>query len=63
MARRRRRRERDEGMPATGAGLIRYFKEETHGIKVSPKAIAGFAIGIIIFEVLLRFYGKALLGF
>ncbi|MBS3815544.1 MAG: preprotein translocase subunit Sec61beta [Hadesarchaea archaeon] len=53
----------DEGMPATGAGLIRYFKDETHGIKVSPYAIVGMAAGIIIFEILLRFYGEALLGF
>lgn len=50
-------------MPPTGAGLIRYFTEEAHGIKVSPKAIMAFAVAIIIFEVILRFYGPALLGF
>lgn len=59
----RRRGGEDESMPATGAGLIRYFKEETHGVKVSPKAIVAIAIGIIILEVLLRFYGQAILGF
>lgn len=42
------------GMPATGAGLIRYFKEETHGPKVSPKAVVGACMGVIIFEVLLH---------
>jgi len=52
-----RRRRRDEGMPPTSAGLIRYFKEETHGPKLSPKAIMAFAIGVIVFEVILRFYG------
>lgn len=50
-------------MPATGAGLIRYFKEEGHGIKISPKSVLIFAVGIIILEVILRIYGKALLGF
>ncbi len=50
-------------MPPTGAGLIRYFKEEGHGIKVSPKSVIIFVITIIIFEVFLRFYGGALLGF
>lgn len=51
-------------MPATGAGLIRYFKEEGHGYKISPKAVLGVAIGLIVFEVLLRMgLGSALLGF
>lgn len=58
-----RRRGQDEGMPAAGAGLIRYFKDETHGIKVQPKVVVGFSIGIILLEIFLRFYGKALLGF
>lgn len=48
------RRNRDERMPATGAGLIRYFKEETHGPKVSPRTIAGFCAAVIIFEILLH---------
>lgn len=56
-------RRREERMPATGAGLIRYFKEEGHGIKVSPKSVVYFTIAVIIFEVILRFYGEALLGF
>ncbi len=48
-------RGRDEGsMPATGAGLIRYFDSETHGPKVSPKAIVGVCIAFIIFEILLH---------
>ncbi|MFB0500715.1 MAG: preprotein translocase subunit Sec61beta [Candidatus Hadarchaeaceae archaeon] len=57
------RRRRGEEMPATGAGLIRYFKEEGHGIKISPKSVLIFTIAIIIFEIFLRFYGEALLGF
>lgn len=47
-------RRREEGLPPTGAGLIRYFREEGRGIKVSPKAVMGFAVAIIILEVLLR---------
>lgn len=50
-------------MPPTGAGLIRYFREEAHGIKVPPKGVLAFTIAVIIFEIFLRFYGKALLGF
>ena len=47
---------RREELPPTGAGLIRYFREEAHGIKISPKAVATFTIGVIIFEILLRLF-------
>ena len=56
-------RRREERMPATGAGLIRYFQEEGHGVKISPKAVLIFTIGIIGFEIFLRFFGFSLLGF
>ncbi len=48
-----RRRSDGEGMPATGAGLMRYFDEETQGPKVDPKVIVGFCIGIIVMEMIL----------
>lgn len=43
-------------MPATGAGLMRYFDEETRGPKVSPHVIVGLCIAVIIFEALLRVF-------
>jgi len=48
-------RRRREEMPPTGAGLIRYFKEEGSGFKIPPKGVVFFTVGIVIFEVLLRF--------
>lgn len=42
-------------MPATGAGLIRYFREEGHGLKIPPKGVVVFTVGIIIVEIFLRF--------
>lgn len=44
----------DEGMPATGAGLIRYFKEDTHGPKMDPQFVVGACIAVIVFEILLH---------
>lgn len=35
-------------MPATGAGLIRFFEEDTPGIKVGPYAVMIFAAILII---------------
>jgi preprotein translocase subunit Sec61beta len=56
-------RRREERGPPAGAGLIRYFSEEGEGIKISPKLVAYFTVGFILFEILLRFVGKGLLGF
>jgi preprotein translocase subunit Sec61beta len=35
-------------LPPTGAGLIRYFDEDTQGIKMGPKTVV---IGSIVFIV------------
>lgn len=56
-------RRREERGPPAGAGLIRYFTEEGEGIKIPPKAVIYFSIAFIIFEILLRFIGRPLLGF
>ena len=45
---------RREELPPTGAGLIRYFREETHGIKVSPRGVAFFTIGVMILVIMLH---------
>ena len=46
----RRKKSGDSGgaMPATGAGLIRFFEEDTPGIKVGPYAVMIFAAALII---------------
>ncbi|MCF2142705.1 MAG: preprotein translocase subunit Sec61beta [Candidatus Heimdallarchaeota archaeon] len=47
---RRSRKSKDSGgaMPATGAGLIRFFEEDTPGIKIGPYAVMIFAAILII---------------
>ena len=39
--------------PLTGAGIIRYFKEEK-GIKIEPTVFIGVTIVFIIFELVLN---------
>ncbi|MEM0313634.1 MAG: preprotein translocase subunit Sec61beta [Candidatus Bathyarchaeia archaeon] len=39
-------------MPATGAGLLRFFEEETEGIKVRPEILVGMAIALIAICIL-----------
>jgi preprotein translocase subunit Sec61beta len=56
----KRSRRREEGvMPATGAGLIRFFQDEMKGIKFSPVVVTILSIGLISLVILawLRSYG------
>ncbi len=41
-------------MPMSGAGLMRYMDEEGHGLKFKPEHVLYVAVGVIIFEVLLK---------
>ncbi|MHA1652265.1 MAG: preprotein translocase subunit Sec61beta [Candidatus Helarchaeota archaeon] len=47
-SRRSKRRGREGPMPFAGAGLIRFFEEESSGIKVGPIATIVVAIILII---------------
>lgn len=51
----------DEGapMPAASAGLLRFFEEETEGVKLRPEIVVALAIALIVLCVLaqLGFFG------
>ena len=42
------RRRRQAPMPASAAGLLRFFEEETEGVKVKPEVLVAAAIGLIV---------------
>lgn len=42
-------------MPATTAGLVRYFDEYKESIQVKPGHILGITVAIIVIEMILRF--------
>lgn len=50
----RRRRRREAPMPAASAGLLRFFEEETQGIRIRPEIIIGLTIAFIILSIVLR---------
>lgn len=50
-------------MPATGAGLIRYFDEDEGGLKVPPEGIVVICVLVIILGLALQIVGPELLGF
>ncbi len=54
----RREKKRKEGapMPAASAGLLRFFEEETPGIKVRPELVIIMAVAIIIISIIAQIY-------
>jgi preprotein translocase subunit Sec61beta len=51
MAVRRRKGKQGAPMPAQSAGLLRFFEEETEGIKMRPELLIAFAVGLIIIAI------------
>jgi preprotein translocase subunit Sec61beta len=60
-----RRKKKEQGpMPAASAGLLRFFEEETEGIKVRPELLVVFAVSLIVISVLAKvFFPVASLSF
>lgn len=57
MSKRRETRRRKTGpMPATSAGLLRFFEEESFGIKIKPLVLIILTIVFIIVCILVQFY-------
>jgi len=50
-----RKRKQDQGpMPAASAGLLRFFEEETEGVKVRPELLMAMAVVLIVVSVLAK---------
>jgi len=52
MSRREKRRRSESPMPAASAGLLRFFEEETEGIKIKPEMAVFIAVGLIAISLL-----------
>jgi len=42
-------------MPAASAGLLRFFEEDTPGVKLSPQLVVISGIGLVAFALLFYF--------
>jgi preprotein translocase subunit Sec61beta len=52
-----RRKKKDTGpMPAASAGLLRFFEEETEGIKMRPELLVVFSVSLIVISVLAKIF-------
>jgi preprotein translocase subunit Sec61beta len=51
------RKRKDAGpMPAASAGLLRFFEEETEGIKVRPELLVVISVVLIVGSVLAKIF-------
>jgi preprotein translocase subunit Sec61beta len=51
------RRKKDQGpMPAASAGLLRFFEEETEGIKIRPELLVAISVSLIVVSVLAKIF-------
>jgi len=52
MAMRKKKQKDGARMPAQGAGLLRFFEEDTRGVKVKPELAVVLAIALIAGSIL-----------
>ena len=45
-------------MPAASAGLLRFFEEETEGVKIRPEILVALSITLIVVSVLAKIFFK-----
>lgn len=62
-SKRQKKREGGSPMPAASAGLLRFFEEETQGVRIRPELIIVFAVGLILACVLAQLYSLGKLPF
>jgi preprotein translocase subunit Sec61beta len=54
------RKKKETGpMPAASAGLLRFFEEETEGVKIRPELLVVFAVSLIVISVLAKVFFTA----
>ncbi len=52
-----RRKKKDTGpMPAASAGLLRFFEEETEGIKIRPELLVVLAVSLVVVSALAKIF-------
>ena len=52
----KRKKEKAAAMPVTSAGLLRFFEEETDGIKIRPEVLVGLAVTLIVTCILAQIF-------
>jgi preprotein translocase subunit Sec61beta len=54
----KKKKDKSAPMPAASAGLLRFFEEETEGIKVKPELLVALTIALIVICALANAFFK-----
>jgi preprotein translocase subunit Sec61beta len=52
----KRKKQSGTGMPQSSAGLMRFFQDETNGVKIPPEFVIGASVVLIAAVVLARIF-------
>lgn len=52
----RRKKQQNVGMPQSSAGLMRFFQDETNGVKIPPEFVIGASVLLIASVILARVF-------
>ena len=47
-------KKKNAALPASSAGLLRFFEDETKGVKVKPEVVLGVTGALIAISILIR---------
>lgn len=50
----KKKKQQSVGMPQSSAGLMRFFQDETNGVKVPPEFVVGAAVILIVTVIAAR---------
>jgi preprotein translocase subunit Sec61beta len=52
----KKKKQQGTGMPQSSAGLMRFFQDETNGVKVPPEFVVGAAVLLIVTVIAARVF-------
>lgn len=52
----KKKRQQSVGMPQSSAGLMRFFQDETNGVKIPPEFVIGASILLIVIVIAARVF-------
>ena len=55
MSKREKRRKSEAPMPAASAGLLRFFEEDTPGVKLSPQLVVISGVALVVLALMALF--------
>ncbi|MGB2908440.1 MAG: preprotein translocase subunit Sec61beta [Candidatus Aminicenantaceae bacterium] len=52
----KKKKQQNTGMPQSSAGLMRFFQDETNGVKIPPEFALGAAVVLIVAVIAARIF-------